>query len=99
MYQTVPKTLCHDDLLPFNVLVDERRAVMIDWEAADIMAYPTSLARLIAHGTQQPGNLFYLEERDREFSISYYYQSLLRPLGISYREYRKAIDLAIFYEY
>ena len=99
MYQTVPKTLCHDDLLPFNVLVDERRAVMIDWEVADIMAYPTSLARLIAHGTQQPGSLFYLEERDREFAISYYYQSLLRPLGISYPEYRKAIDLAIFYEY
>lgn len=99
MYQSVPKTLCHDDLLPFNVLVDERRAVMIDWEAVDIMAYPTSLARLIAHGTQRPDDLFYLEEKDREFAVSYYYQNLLQPLGVSRLEYRKALELAIFYEY
>lgn len=99
MFQSTPKTLCHDDLLPFNVLVDDRRAVMIDWEAADIMAYPTSFARLIAHGTQQPDNLFHLEAEDRAFAIDYYYQNLLQPLGIPFSEYQKALDLALFYEY
>lgn len=44
------KGLCHDDLLPFNVLVSEDRAVLIDWEFAGILPSPASFARLIAHG-------------------------------------------------
>ena len=50
LYARLPRTLCHDDLLPFNVLVSPDRAVLIDWEYAGLLPYPTSFARLIAHG-------------------------------------------------
>ena len=59
IYSDVPRTLCHDDLLPFNVLCAKERAVIIDWEYAGILPYPTSLARLIAH----------CEEDESAFSI------------------------------
>lgn len=99
MFEAAPKTLCHDDLLPFNVIVSDHRAVMIDWEAAGIMAYPTSLARLIAHGSEEPENLFYMTDADRKTAIDYYYDKLLRSRGITYEEYRRTLDLAVFYEY
>ena len=50
MYHTVPRALCHDDLLPFNVIASDHRAVLIDWECGGILPYPTAFARLIAHG-------------------------------------------------
>ena len=34
IYSDIPRTLCHDDLLPFNVICAEKRAVIIDWEYA-----------------------------------------------------------------
>ena len=43
-YASVPRALCHDDLLPFNVLVSEDRAVLIDWEFAGILPSPASFA-------------------------------------------------------
>ncbi|MDD4292112.1 MAG: phosphotransferase [Clostridia bacterium] len=49
-YSAIPKTLCHDDLLPFNILVSEHEAILIDWEYAGILPYLSSIARLIAHG-------------------------------------------------
>ena len=33
-FSAVPRTLCNDDMLPFNVLVGEEKAVIIDWEYA-----------------------------------------------------------------
>lgn len=49
IYSNIPRTLCHDDLLPFNVICTNEHAVIIDWEYAGILPYPTSLARLLAH--------------------------------------------------
>ena len=99
VYSTVPRTLCHDDLLPFNVLVREDSATIIDWEVAGILPYPTSLARLIAHGTEEPDAFFYMTEADRAFAIDYYYDHLLREKGIAYDDYRAALDYFLFYEY
>lgn len=59
-YASVPRALCHDDLLPFNVLVSEDRAVLIDWEFAGILPYPASFARLIAHGEEDENAFFYM---------------------------------------
>ncbi len=95
----VPKTLCHDDLLPFNVLVSPDRAVLIDWEAAGILPYPTSLARLIAHGTDDPSDFFYMTREDKAFAMEYYYEHLIHPQGIPYEDYRRSMELALFYEY
>ena len=40
IYSDIPRTLCHDDLLPFNILCTKERAVIIDWEYAGILPFP-----------------------------------------------------------
>ena len=67
VYRQTPRSLCHDDLLPFNVLVDER-AVLIDWEYGGVLPYPGPLARLIAHGREDENAFFYMTRADREFA-------------------------------
>lgn len=99
LYCAVPRTLCHDDLLPFNALVAEDRAALIDWEFAGILPYPTSLARLIAHGVEDESAFFYMTESDRAFAIEYYYENLIRDVGISYDDYTETLDYFLFYEY
>lgn len=99
LYKTLPRTLCHDDLLPFNVLVSDEGAALIDWEYAGILPYPTSLARLIAHGSEDENAFFSMKEEDKAFAVDYYYEHLLRGKGIDYREYRSALDYFLFYEY
>lgn len=98
IYQTTPRTLCHDDLLPFNLLIGER-AVLIDWEYGGLLPYPTSFARLIAHGREEEGAFFYMTREDRNFAIRYYYDGLIKKHGIPYAEYRRTLDYFLFYEY
>ena len=62
IYGEIPWTLCHDDLLPFHVLSSGDRAVLIDWEYALILPYPTSLARLIAHGEEDENSFFHMTQ-------------------------------------
>ena len=99
LYELLPRTLCHDDLLPFNVLVSEGKATLIDWEYAGVLPYPTSLARLIAHGEERNGAFFYMTEDDKLFAVSYYFEHLVKKKGISYADYRKALDNFLLYEY
>lgn len=99
LYESLPRTLCHDDLLPFNVLVDGDKATIIDWEYAGILPYPTSLVRLIAHGREAEDAFFYMTEADKTFAIDYYYEHLVRSKGISYEDYRWAVDYFLLYEY
>ncbi len=98
-YGKTPKTLCHDDLLPFNILISEDRATLIDWEVAGILPYPTSLARLIAHTEESGSAMFYMTENDKLFAIDYYYENLVAHHGISYEDYRRTLDLFLLYEY
>lgn len=63
IYSDIPQTLCHDDLLPFNVLCAKERAVIIDWEYAGILPYPTSLARLLAHCEEDESAFFLYDTR------------------------------------
>ncbi len=98
-YETLPRTLCHDDLLPFNVLVCNDGATIIDWEIAGILPYPTSLARLIAHCEEDESAFFYMRDEDKRFAIDYYYENLVKSKGIDFAHYRRTLDLFIFYEY
>ena len=36
---------------------------------------------------------------DRDFAIEYYYERLIKKHGVSYADYRRALDYFIFYEY
>ena len=98
LYPNTPRTLCHDDLLPFNLLIGER-AVLIDWEYGGMLPYPTSLARLLAHGREEDGAYFYLTRADRDFAIDYYYENLIKKHGISYEDYRRTLEHFFFFEY
>lgn len=99
VYRETPRSLSHEDLLPINVLSNETRAVLIDWEHAGILPYAGPFARLIAHGREDENAFFYLTEADRDFAIEYYYERLLKRHGISYADYRRTLDHFLFYEY
>lgn len=99
LFEHLPRTLCHDDLLPFNVLVSDTGATLIDWEVAGVLAYPTCIARLLAHAQESPEALFYISEQDKAFAIDEYYNRLIRPRGIPYTDYRLALDHFFLYEY
>ena len=99
IYQEIPRALCHDDLLPFNVICTKERAVLIDWEYAGILPYPTSLARLIAHGEEDESAFFFMTQADKDYAIDYYFDHLLKEKGIDYNAYRKTLDYFLLYEY
>ena len=99
VYQTVPRALCHDDLLPFNVIASDQKAVLIDWEYGGILPYPTSFARLIAHVEENADALFYMTQADKAFAVNYYYDRLLKEKGISYLEWLHTLEYFLFYEY
>lgn len=96
---TVPRTLCNDDLLPFNVLVNSDRAVIIDWEFAGILPCPCALARLLAFGEENTDFMFQMSQADKEFAVQYYYDNLIRNKGISWEEYIRTMKLFFFKEY
>ena len=98
-WETLPRTLCHEDLLPFNILIGRDGAKLIDWELAGMQPYLSSLARLIAHGEEETNAFFHMTEADRSFAIDYYYQNLVQEKGISRCEYRQALDAFLLYEY
>lgn len=99
VYSNVPRTLCHHDLLPFNILVSENRAVLIDWEYAGILPYPTAFARLIAHGEESESAFFHMTQEDKEFAIDYYFKGLLQDKGIPYEVWLRTLDYFLFKEY
>ncbi len=99
LYESVPRTLCHDDLLPFNILSSGQKAVLIDWEVAGILPYPTSFARLIAHAEEKTDALFYMTQADKAFAMDYYYDHLLKEKGISYAQWIHALEYFLLYEY
>lgn len=97
LYERLPRTLCHDDLLPFNVIVSAGRAVFIDWEAGGILPYPASLARLVAHGRSH-GNLFRMTPDQRAYAVGRYYSGFAARHGIARADYGRALSYFLFSE-
>lgn len=98
-FQHLTRTLCHDDLLPFNVICNDSSATFIDWEYGGILPYPVSLARLLAHGEEADDAFFYMRQDDRDFALEYYYENFVKCHGITKNEYERTMDLFLFYEY
>ena len=99
LFCTLPRTLCHDDLLPFNAIVSHDRATLIDWEIAGILPYPTSLARLLAHAQDTPDALFYATDADKAFAARYYYDRLPALHAVPFADFVRALRYFILYEY
>ena len=97
-YPTLPRTVCHDDLLPFNLIVSDSRTVFIDWEEGGMLPYPAMLARLLAHGSEHGETPFYMTEADRSFAEDYYYERFIARKGIPGDEYAQAMALFRFFE-
>ena len=97
-FERLPRTLCNDDLLPFNVLADEHRAVILDWEYAGILPWPCAIARFLAFG-EENGDMFQMTEADRSFALDYYYDRLIRDKGYTRPEFDRIMDLFFFKEY
>lgn len=98
LYPTLPRTLCHDDLLPFNLIVSDERAVFIDWEEAGVLPYPAMLARLLAHGSEHGETPFSMTAEDKAFALDYYYEHLIKTKGVSRPDYDRAMALFRFFE-
>lgn len=98
-FRSIPRTLCNDDLLPFNVVISNGRAVFLDWEYGGMLPYPCALARLIAYGEENENALFYMRREDQIFAVDYYYTNLIREMGISYDDYIRTMKLFFFKEY
>lgn len=98
IYKNVGRTLCNDDLLPFNVIANEREAFIIDWEFGGILPYLSSLARLIAHGEEETA-FFYIKKEDKLFAIEYYYENLVKNKGVEYKKYKNDLLYFFLYEY
>lgn len=98
-FRTVPRTLCNDDMLPFNVLVSDSRTVIIDWEFGGILPYPCALARFLAYGEDQEDTLFYLTDENRDFALDYYYTKFISTKGIRREDYERTMKLFFFKEY
>ena len=95
----IPWTLCHDDLLPFNVINSHGIGVFIDWEVGGILPYPASLARLIAHTNENSAAPFYMKRDDIEAAVDFYYEQFLKPMGITRDAFLHSLELHLFYEY
>lgn len=98
VYSKIPRTLCHNDLLPFNVIINDK-AYIIDWEQAGILPYALPIVRLIAHGQSDENALFYMSDDDKKFAIEYYYCNFIKSKNIDYLEYLKTINYFLLYEY
>ena len=99
VYRSTPKALCHDDLLPFNIITSDQKAFLIDWESGGILPYPTSFARLIAHAEDNTDAFFYMTQADKDFAVNYYYDKLLKEKEISYTDWLNTLEYFLFYEY
>ena len=99
VFESLPRTLCNDDLLPFNVLADENRAVLLDWEYGGILPWPCAIARLLAFGEDREDAMFRMSGEDRDFAHTYYYDHLLREQGYGRAEYDRIMDLFFLKEY
>lgn len=98
-FASIPRTLCNDDMLPFNVLASDDRAVILDWEFAGILPYPCALARFLAFGEEVSGEMFYMTAEDRQFALDYYFENLVKSKGITRPEFDRTMQLFFFKEY
>ena len=84
VYKKTIKTVCHNDLLPFNMIISKNKAFLIDLENIGYLPYLLMFARFIAHYKEVKGYIFYLEDIVKKYLIKYYYDNFVVLLNITY---------------
>lgn len=82
-FKEIPNTICHDDLLPINVLFDEKnnRIKILDWEHVRLSSYICDVARFSAFYSDdevsfKKGFSFSAEEENIQLFLKTYYSFL-----------------------
>lgn len=82
-FKEIPNTICHDDLLPINVLFDEKnnRIKILDWEHVRLSSYICDVARFSAFYSDdevsfKKGFSFLAEEENIQLFLKTYYSFL-----------------------
>lgn len=99
VYKKTIKTVCHNDLLPFNMIISKNKAFLIDLENIGYLPYLLMFARFIAHYKEVKGYIFYLEDIVKKYLIKYYYDNFVVLLNRTYEEYLYELKLFLFFEY
>ncbi len=98
--RTCPRTLCNGDLLPFNCVFSQGRAILVDWAFGGVMPYALDIARFIAHGgdsgSHPPFPFSMTEAQKREFVEKIYIKLSQKP---AWEQYLLDIRLAVLNEY
>lgn len=98
--KSIPRTLCSGDFLPCNGIFHAGRVYMIDWGFGGIMPYALDIARLIAHGTEEPepgAFPFRMDAELRSAFVRAHYERLARKPP--WEQYLMDIKLAALNEY
>lgn len=96
--EELPCTLCHGDLLPWNMLWDGRTVTLLDWENGGILPYTLDAARFFAHATEDRRLFpFYMTDAQKRLFVQTYTASLRRP--IERTVFERDLDLAVLNEY
>jgi len=99
LFLSCDKTIVHDDLLPFNVIVNDETCKIIDLEYVGVLPYPLTFCRLITHCKEEKDYIFYMSEEDKQYAIEYYYNNFIKFHNINYMQYIKTIRYFMFYEF
>lgn len=73
--ESLPFTLIHDDLLPLNVIVQDKRAVIIDWEHGRQDFYALDIGRMLGDLKNEKGE-GWINRDWIDPVLNRYYQSL-----------------------
>ncbi|MTI49513.1 MAG: hypothetical protein FH761_16900 [Firmicutes bacterium] len=84
-----PQVLIHDDLLPINIINNDKQIKFIDWEHACIGCYSQDIGRLLGDYKNDKGNLW-VDSRWEEDILATYCQSLCdeSSFEISWNEFK-----------
>ncbi len=95
-----PRTLCSGDFLQCNGILHNGRAYMIDWGFGGILPYTLDIARLIAHGAEEPepgAFPFYMDAELRSHFLRAHYERLEHKPD--WERYIQDVKLAALNEY
>lgn len=93
-FNEIPKSICHDDLLPINIIYDKKKhePKIIDWEHGRKGSYVTDIARVSVFYSEdidlfKKGFSFFGKNSTIELLIDTYSRGIASEMGISKKQF------------